>query len=72
MHKARRIVRELFEALHGDLRLLPPDFQTAARKAEGDAGEPGRARVVADYIAGMTDRFAADEHARLYDLKQLR
>ena len=69
MHKARRIVRELFEALHGDLRLLPPEFQRAARHADG---ESGRARVVADYVAGMTDRYAADEHARLYDLRQLR
>ena len=69
MYKARRIVRELFEALFGDLRLLPPEFQSAAVKADGDAG---RARVVADYIAGMTDRYAAEEHARLYDLKQLR
>ncbi len=69
MHKARRIVRELFEALFGDGRLLPPAFQAAARNAEGDAG---RARGVADYIAGMTDRFAADEHARLYDLRHLR
>ena len=69
MYKARRIVRELFEVLFGDLRLLPPEFQAAALKADGDAG---RARVVADYVAGMTDRYAADEHARLYDLKQLR
>ncbi|MDH4458635.1 MAG: deoxyguanosinetriphosphate triphosphohydrolase [Nevskia sp.] len=69
MYKARRIVRELFEALFGDLRLLPPEFQSAALNADGDAG---RARVVADYIAGMTDRYAAEEHARLYDLKQLR
>jgi len=69
MYKARRIVRELFEALFGDLRLLPPEFQAAAVKADGDTG---RARVVADYVAGMTDRYAADEHARLYDLRQLR
>ncbi|MGQ3058147.1 MAG: deoxyguanosinetriphosphate triphosphohydrolase [Nevskia sp.] len=69
MYKARRIVRELFEALFGDLRLLPPEFQAAALKAGDDAG---RARVVADYVAGMTDRYAADEHARLYDLRQLR
>ncbi len=69
MHKARRIVRELFEALFGDARLLPPEFHAAAEAADSEAG---RARVVADYIAGMTDRYAADEHARLYDLKQLR
>lgn len=72
MHKARRIVRELFEALFGDTRLLPPDFQTMADEAEASGGTTGRARVVADYIAGMTDRYAQDEHARLYDLRILR
>ncbi len=72
MHKARRIVRELFEALNGDIRLLPPEFHAAALAAETATGESGRARVVADYIAGMTDRYAQDEHARLYDLRQLR
>ncbi|MDP3293641.1 MAG: deoxyguanosinetriphosphate triphosphohydrolase [Nevskia sp.] len=72
MHKARRIVRELFEALHADIRLLPPEFHAAARAAAATAGETGQARVVADYVAGMTDRYAQDEHARLYDLRQLR
>jgi len=72
MHKARRIVRELFEALSSDIRLLPPDFHAAAVRAAAEAGDAGSARVVADYVAGMTDRFAQDEHARLYDLRQLR
>jgi dGTPase len=72
MHKARRIVRELFEALFADIRLLPPEFHAAAAKAEAESGDTGRARVVADYVAGMTDRYAQDEHARLYDLRQLR
>jgi dGTPase len=34
---------------------------------EAEAGRPGRARAVADYIAGMTDRFAILEHQRLFD-----
>lgn len=72
MHKARRIVRELFEALFGDIRLLPPEFHAMADEAEAAGGVTSRARVVADYIAGMTDRYAQDEHARLYDLRQLR
>ena len=72
MHKARRIVRELFEALFGDIRLLPPEFHVMADEAEAVGGVTSRARVVADYIAGMTDRYAQDEHARLYDLRQLR
>ena len=71
MHKARRIVRELFEALAADIRLLPPEFHAAAAKAEAEAGETGRARVVADYVAGMTDRYALDQHKRLFDLDPL-
>ena len=39
----------------------------AARRLEATDGEAGRARAVADYIAGMTDRFAISEHSRLYD-----
>ncbi|AXQ27175.1 deoxyguanosinetriphosphate triphosphohydrolase [Solimonas sp. K1W22B-7] len=67
--KAQRVVRELFETLHGDVRLLPPDFYDEAKLAEDEAG---RARVVADYIAGMTDRYALDEHERLFDPRRLR
>jgi dGTPase len=62
---AQRVVRELFEAFHGDPELMPPDHAaTAARGAA--AGPSGAARAVADYIAGMTDRFALAEHARLF------
>ncbi len=67
--KAQRVVRELFEALHGDVKLLPPDFYDEAKQSEDEAG---RARVVADYIAGMTDRYALDEHERLFDPRRLR
>ena len=58
--KADAIVRRLFEAYVGDPSLMPPDW--AAKAAAGD-----RERAVADYIAGMTDRFAVHEHARLFD-----
>ena len=53
--QARQIVRELFAAYLGDPRQMPPDF----------AARHDSARAVADYIAGMTDRFAAREHERL-------
>ena len=39
----------------------------AAAEAEAAGGRAGRARVVADYVAGMTDRFAILEHRRLFD-----
>ncbi len=58
--KADRIVRRLFEAYMTDPSAMP---RTWAAKAE--QGE--RARAVADYIAGMTDRFAINEHQRLFD-----
>jgi dGTPase len=66
-NKARRVVRELFDALLDDVDLMPTEHQEAARRMEADAGRPGRARAVADYIAGMTDRFAILEHERLFD-----
>ena len=72
MFKARRVVRELFEALSADPRLLPPEFFAEAEAAERDGGAAGRTRVIADYIAGMTDRYALDEHERLFDPRRLR
>jgi dGTPase len=65
--KAQRIVRELFRAYFDDLRLLPDEHRDAARRLEAMRGTEGRARAVADYIAGMTDRYAILEHGRLYD-----
>lgn len=70
--KAKRIVRELFAAFLADPRLLPPDFFEAARALETSEGETGRARIVADYVAGMTDRYAIDEYERLFDPRRLR
>jgi dGTPase len=61
--KARRIVRELFDAFTAEPRLLPPDYQGT----EGN-GSPAQARKVADYIAGMTDRYAMREHRRLFTI----
>jgi dGTPase len=69
--KARRIVRELFEAFMADRRILPPEFQEHTRALEASEGPSGAARAVADYIAGMTDRYAIREHARVYEPAQL-
>lgn len=59
--KASRIVRELFEAFLNDPVLLPNDYQVA-----GDSLK--QARKIADYIAGMTDRYAIREHRRIFSL----
>ena len=59
--KARQVVCDLFAAYQGDAQALPPEKAREARA--GDARQ--RARAVADFIAGMTDRFALREHERL-------
>lgn len=61
--KARRVVSELFALLLGEPDCLPSEWRDAAA---GQSTEM-RARIVADYIAGMTDRYALDEHRRLFD-----
>jgi dGTPase len=66
-NKARRVVRELFEAMQDDVDLMPTEHQEAARSMEAVDGAAGRARAVADYIAGMTDRYAILEHRRLFE-----
>lgn len=56
--KARRIVRELFSAFLEDPRLLPDEYRKEGKEAQ--------ARAIADYIAGMTDRYAIREHRQLF------
>jgi dGTPase len=65
--KARRVVRELFTAFFTDVRLMPPEHCAGALKAATATGDAGKARAVADYIAGMTDRYAILEHERLFN-----
>ena len=65
--KAKRVIKELFAAFMDDPRLLPPEHQDHTRLLEADQGMTGRARAVADYIAGMTDRYAIAENRRIFD-----
>ncbi len=58
--KAGRLLRDLFQSYVAEPRQLPPHFQ-------GQLEREGVHRVVCDYIAGMTDRFAVDEHQKLFD-----
>ncbi len=62
-NKARRIVTDLFGAFLDDIRLLPPQYQRMARQ--------DRPRAIADYIAGMTDRYAIREHRRLFAVGEI-
>jgi dGTPase len=61
--KARRIVGELFRLFMAEPGCLPTDW----RRRVTDLDDIMRARLVCDYIAGMTDRYALDEHRRLFD-----
>ena len=64
MDDAAQVVRELFRALQPNAQATLP-----AEWSEGlaDTDEAARARRIADFIAGMTDRYALAEHARLFD-----
>lgn len=62
--KAQMVIEDLFDALVNDSRLLPSRQQEAAERY-------GLPRAVADYIAGMTDRFAIEEHERMLDPRKL-
>ncbi len=66
--KVERIVCDLFEAFHKNYKLLPENWQRRMEDGGGVEDERIRARIVADYIAGMTDRYAIREHERLFDL----
>lgn len=65
--KAKRVVTELFAAFMREIKLLPAEYRDGAMRLEAHGGIDGRARTVADYIAGMTDRYAILEHRRLFD-----
>jgi dGTPase len=60
--KARHIVKRLFEAFLDDPALLPPEYRCA--------GHAQQARAIADYIAGMTDRFAILEYRRVFKMDE--
>jgi dGTPase len=65
--KARKVVEQLFTAFLDSVDLMPVEYRDAAQEAEERRGAAGRARAVADYVAGMTDRYAILEHRRLFD-----
>lgn len=65
--KARRVVAALFQAFSDDPALMPEEHGAHAARLGAEQGAAGRARAVADYIAGMTDRYAILEHRRLFD-----
>ena len=67
MDRARRVVRDLFHSYMNDPKLLPADWRDDVQPAN----ETRYARQVCDFIAGMTDRYALENHKRLFDLDPL-
>ncbi len=66
--KVDKIVNDLFTAFTKNYKLLPDSWQRRVEEAGGLADERALARVVADYIAGMTDRYAIREHEKMFDV----
>lgn len=69
--RAKQVVRDLFAAYLAEPNEMKPRFAARAQAVGGAEGQAHRARVVADFIAGMTDRYAGREHARLTGLQLL-
>jgi dGTPase len=68
--KAERVIRQLFVAFMDDYRILPEQYHDLSAQM-ADKSETDLARVIADYIAGMTDRYAISEYKRLYEPGEL-
>ena len=62
---AKQVIRQLFDGFMSEQTLLPEDVQKNIGNYEKEQGKSGKARVIADYIAGMTDRFAFAESERI-------
>lgn len=67
--KAHQVIEALFDVFMEDSRLLPPEHLQMVRDAQLADGKAGQARIIADYVAGMTDRYATREYARLFDVE---
>ena len=65
--KAEKVLRSLYEAFTDDNRLLPQAHYEKVSQASATLGQSAAARIVADYIAGMTDRYAIKEYERIYN-----
>ena len=63
--KGRRVIKDLFRLLVSEPECLPTEWRNLSGKPETEQ----TAQVVADYLGGMTDRSALDEHRRLFDLQ---
>ncbi len=63
-NKAKNIVTDLFKLYNKETNLLPLEWNISLKKTDNKT----KARVISDYIAGMTDRYAIKEHQKLFDI----
>ncbi len=68
-YKVDQIIKGLFKAFMTRPETLPHSWQVKVEEAGGKKDDKVRARIIKDYIAGMTDRYAIREHGQLYDLQ---
>ena len=64
MSKARRVMRDLLILMFAEPELLPDEWRVNATAGDDEH----KARIICDYLAGMTDSFAMEEHRRLFDI----
>ncbi len=69
--KSKRIIIALFNTFMEDSQLLPTEHRKKAMQLESTQGESGKARIIADYIAGMTDRYAISEYDKIFKPEHL-
>ncbi|PIE00219.1 MAG: deoxyguanosinetriphosphate triphosphohydrolase [Thiothrix nivea] len=69
--RAQQIVEALFDVFMNDLRLLPAKHRRFALAFADEQGDVGKARAIADYIAGMTDRYAICQYRELFDFSSM-
>jgi len=67
--RAQEMLKAVFQRFLADLKTMPREHAARARAWEAEQGDAGRARAVADYVAGMTDRYAFSAYRRLVDPK---
>ena len=69
--KATHIIQHLFNAFFDDPKLLSPKYHTIVKQKQAEHGDAGKARAIADYIAGMTDRYAIAEYGKIFNPGEL-
>lgn len=69
--KAEKVIQSLFDAFINDPKLLPPEAHEHCKQLAAEDSDENFARGIADYIAGMTDRFAIIEYERVFNPRQL-